>query len=179
MRSRLDSVHEATGFLKLPSVGYDLDSVRAEVTLEEQSVLEDLGVDLYANGSQDGGLSQPTQLDSINRKSPPASAHVHSEVYARILRYDDMSQMGAIDARIAGRLHSVNEDVFAEWAQTEGIKYGLPALDSFSHWNRYIQSWMGVRFTLEFQWLLTQHQQRFEWLGMLTIPQSICAIRRI
>ncbi|CAI5731781.1 unnamed protein product [Peronospora farinosa] len=97
MRSRLDSVHEATGFPKLPSVGYDLDSVRAE--------------------------------DSINRKYPPASAHVHSEVYARILRYDDMSQMGAIDARIAGRLHSVNEDVFAEWAQTEGIKHGLPAMD--------------------------------------------------
>ncbi|CAI5717705.1 unnamed protein product [Peronospora effusa] len=124
MRSRLDSVHEATGFPKLPSVGYDLDSVRAEVTLDEQFVLEDLGVDLYANGSQDGGLSHPTALDSINRKLSPASAHVHSEVYARVFRYDDMSQMGAIDARTAGRLHSVNENVFAEWAQTEGSIMG-------------------------------------------------------
>ncbi|TDH65728.1 hypothetical protein CCR75_003607 [Bremia lactucae] len=41
MRRRLDRIHEATGFLVLSLEGYDIDSVRAETTLEERFVLKD------------------------------------------------------------------------------------------------------------------------------------------
>ena len=51
MRSRLDREHETTDFPVLSSAGYDPDSVRAKLTLEEDLVLEDMDVDVYANGS--------------------------------------------------------------------------------------------------------------------------------
>ncbi|CAI5725059.1 unnamed protein product [Peronospora effusa] len=50
--------------------------------------------------------------------------------------------MGAIDARIAGRLHLVNEEVFVEWAQTEGIKHGLPALDEGRRSWAHVPDWL-------------------------------------
>ncbi|KAG3126899.1 hypothetical protein PI124_g21094 [Phytophthora idaei] len=53
MRVRLDTVHAKLGNPILPSNAYDPEAIDLEAIQEEQAHLEGVGVDFYANGSQE------------------------------------------------------------------------------------------------------------------------------
>ncbi|GMF45405.1 unnamed protein product [Phytophthora fragariaefolia] len=123
MRARLDEVY--VGIPVLPSDGYDPDSVAAEAAYEEQALLEAMGVDFYASGSQKS--APPGQFhDIVARVVLAAYTDVHRSVYGRLLGTLDDAQRDAIHRRLATRLHSANTAALVEWIQRERLQYDIP-----------------------------------------------------
>ncbi|GMF43106.1 unnamed protein product [Phytophthora fragariaefolia] len=84
MRIRIDQVHLEVGLPVLPSDGYDLESVAAEAAYEKQALLEEMGVEFYASGSQEcSTLESAPQV--VKRAKVAPQVAVHPGVYARPL----------------------------------------------------------------------------------------------
>lgn len=79
--------------------GYDPESVAAENVLEEQALLEEMGVDFYASGSQESTTSEVPALADVQRTAPDPPARVRRTVYEGILRTAEQSLMGSIDSQ--------------------------------------------------------------------------------
>ncbi|GMF16953.1 unnamed protein product [Phytophthora fragariaefolia] len=127
VRARLDRVHTMVGMPVLPLDGYDPDSVEAEAAFEEQSLLKEMGVDVYASGSQES-TSSDTTLIRVQRARADAGAAVHRHVYERLIRTSDPQQRDAIDTRLATRLARANDGAFQHWVTNAGRSFGLPVL---------------------------------------------------
>ncbi|KAE9361166.1 hypothetical protein PF008_g1309 [Phytophthora fragariae] len=125
MRERLDHVHRLVGLPVLPSAGYEPESVAVEATYEEQALLEEMGVDFYASGSQTSDVSESAD-PPVERARVDPNVDVHRGVYERILRHSDPNSRDAIDSRLATRLHRANEMAFGQWLAVKGQRYGVP-----------------------------------------------------
>ncbi|KAE9283687.1 hypothetical protein PF008_g27340 [Phytophthora fragariae] len=126
MRERLDTVHRKVGLPVLKSDGYEPESITEEAALEEQALLEEMGVDFYASGSQESAAPEPYTVGNVCRSRPGPNVGVHRDIYERLLRCPDMGSMNAIDSRLAKRLHSENDSAFAWWIAHEGSNYSIP-----------------------------------------------------
>ncbi|KAG6947486.1 hypothetical protein JG688_00015530 [Phytophthora aleatoria] len=71
IRVRLDTVHAKLGNPILPSNAHDPESIDLEAIQEEQAHLEGVGVDFYANGSQESAVPEVPKLD-VHRSQPDA-----------------------------------------------------------------------------------------------------------
>ncbi|KAE9118866.1 hypothetical protein PF006_g18487 [Phytophthora fragariae] len=126
MRERLDQVHRLVGLPVLPSAGYDPASVAEEAANEEQALLEEMGVDFYASGSQSSAMPE-VAVTSVQRVRVDQHAAVHRSVYERLLTNHDLKAMDAIDSRLAARLHRANDEAYGGWLATDGRSFGIPA----------------------------------------------------
>ncbi|KAE8972863.1 hypothetical protein PR001_g26477 [Phytophthora rubi] len=126
MRERLDTVHRKVGLPVLKSDGYEPESITEEAALEEQALLEEMGVDFYASGSQESAAPEPYTVGNVCRSRPGPNVGVHRDIYERLLRCPDLDSMNAIDSRLAKRLHSDNDSAFAWWIAHEGSNYSIP-----------------------------------------------------
>lgn len=68
MRERLDSVHLHVGLPVLHAAHYDSESLTDIAVAEEAAILEELGLDVYASGSQGSAVLEPDDVvpDSIS-----------------------------------------------------------------------------------------------------------------
>ncbi|KAE9046312.1 hypothetical protein PR001_g4617 [Phytophthora rubi] len=112
MRERLDQVPRLVGLPALPSAGYDPASVAEEAANEEQALLEEMGVDFYASGSQPSAMPE-VAVTSVQRVRIDQHAAVHLSGYERLLTNHDLKAMDAIDSRLAARLHRANDEAYA------------------------------------------------------------------
>ncbi|GMF41550.1 unnamed protein product [Phytophthora fragariaefolia] len=125
MRDRLDQVHRALGLPVLPSAGYDPDSVAEEVANEEQALLEEMGVDFYASGSQRTSIADEA-APTVQRFSVDQQGTVHRSVYERLLRTQASRGMDAFDSRMAARLLRANDEAYFRWIAEDGRHFAIP-----------------------------------------------------
>ncbi|KAE8882675.1 hypothetical protein PF003_g33222 [Phytophthora fragariae] len=125
MRERLDQVHRLVALPVLPSAGYDPASVAEEAANEEQALLEEMGVDFYASGSQPSAMPE-VAVTSVQRVRVDQHAAVHLSGYERLLTNHDLKAMDAIDSRLAARLHRATDEAYGRLA-TEGRSFSIPA----------------------------------------------------
>lgn len=154
MRERVDTFHAKLGLPILKSDGYNPAPIAGEAVLEEQALLEEMGVDFYASGSQESVVPGTSTLADIQRAEPAPTARIHRTIYERILHMVEPSQMDAIDGRIATRLHHVNDEVFLHWLQTDDPSLGAPSVgEGQRRWHAMLD-WLsetdGVRHVLAY-----------------------------
>ncbi|GMF52457.1 unnamed protein product [Phytophthora fragariaefolia] len=125
MRQRLDGVHRKLHFEVLDGSPLDYETLALEATEEEESILDELGLDVYASGARNQQVADASSNMLLKRAPVPRATQVHEEVYSRILQEDSSQKLSAIDARVAEKLHRSNGQAFKKWMTKQGSKMGL------------------------------------------------------
>ncbi|KAE9240238.1 hypothetical protein PF004_g7592 [Phytophthora fragariae] len=125
MRDRLDCVHSTLGFAQIYGVPFEYASLPDAARSEEQLILEDLGMDVYASGAHEHDVNDPT-LPAPSKRTPVSGSNpVHIEVYSRILSEASPQLRPALDGRIASRLDRANAQAFKKWTEKKAVRVGV------------------------------------------------------
>lgn len=123
MRNRLDLVHKAMNWPPLDAAPYELTALHDAAVAEEAAILEEVGFDVYASGSQETDVREI--LTTVTRQSPGVDAMVHPEVYRRILATANIDDALMADRRKARNMHRDNQAAAERWKTLHGAQFAV------------------------------------------------------
>ncbi|OWZ14412.1 hypothetical protein PHMEG_00012116 [Phytophthora megakarya] len=124
MRNRLDMVHRAMKWPLADAVPYDPNALHDVATAEEEAILEDMGLDVYASGSQVTEV-RDTHMN-VQRIEPSVEAQAYSTAYERILTSANIDDASMADRRKARLMHRDNTAAAERWVALHGARHAAP-----------------------------------------------------